>query len=71
MFTAALLPYTQYVIMFVAGFMCIPTGRDAIVPGYPLMPGDPEVRAGALAAIVRTLSHRRVPVFAASQGHEP
>lgn len=45
MFTAALLPYTQYVIMFVAGFMVIPTGRDLLVPGYPLLPGDPELFA--------------------------
>ena len=40
MFTAALLPYAKYVIYFTAGFLMIPTGRDFIVPGYPLMPGD-------------------------------
>ena len=28
------------VLYFVPGFMIIPTGRDAIAPGYPLMPGD-------------------------------
>ena len=40
LFAATLLPYTQYVIMFTAGFMCIPTGRDLFSPGYQLMPGD-------------------------------
>ena len=45
MFTAALLPYTQYVIFFVSGFMVIPTGRDFFAPGYPIMPGDPELFA--------------------------
>ena len=34
------LPYTQYVIYFTAGFMVIPTGRDVVAVGYPLLPGD-------------------------------
>ena len=37
---AALLPYAQYVIYFTAGFMVIPTGRDVVAVGYPLLPGD-------------------------------
>ena len=40
LFAGTLLPYTQYVIYFTAGFLCIPTGRDFLVPGYPLLPGD-------------------------------
>ena len=40
LFAGSLLPYTQYVIMFTSGFMCIPTGRDFFAPGYQLMPGD-------------------------------
>jgi len=40
LFAGSLLPYTQYILYFVPGFMCIPTGRDLLAPGYPLMPGD-------------------------------
>ena len=40
LFAGTLLPYTQYVIMFTAGFMFIPTGRDVIAPAYNLLPGD-------------------------------
>lgn len=43
MLTGALLPYAQYVIYFTAGFLLLPTGRDAILPGKPIMPGDPEL----------------------------
>lgn len=45
MFEATLLPYAKYVIMFVQGFMCIPTGRDFFVPGKPIMPGDEKLLA--------------------------
>ena len=31
---------TQYVIYFTAGFLLIPTGRDVVAVGYPLLPGD-------------------------------
>ena len=40
---AALLPYAQYVIYFTAGFMFLPTGRDVIRPGLPLLPKDKEL----------------------------
>ena len=40
---AALLPYAQYVIFFTAGFMFLPTGRDVILPGKPLLPNDKEL----------------------------
>ena len=40
MFTAALLPYAKYVIFFTAGFLILPTGRDFVAPGKPIMPGD-------------------------------
>jgi len=40
MLTGALLPYAKYVIFFTAGFLLLPTGRDAILPGKPIMPGD-------------------------------
>ena len=43
MFTGALLPYAQYVIYFTAGFLVLPTGRDFLLPGKPIMPGDPEL----------------------------
>ena len=39
----ALLPYAQYVIFFTAGFMFLPTGRDVIRPGLPLLPKDKEL----------------------------
>lgn len=40
LFAGSLLPYTQYILYFTSGFMYIPTGRDFIAPGYPIMPGD-------------------------------
>jgi hypothetical protein len=39
----ALLAYAKYVIMFTAGFMFLPTGRDIIRPGLPLLPKDKEL----------------------------
>lgn len=33
LFAGSLLPYTQYILYFVPGFMCIPTGRDLLAPG--------------------------------------
>ena len=45
MLTGALMPYVQYVIYFTATFLLIPTGRDFLVPGYPLLPGDAELIA--------------------------
>lgn len=32
--------YAQYVIFFTAGFLILPTGRDFLLPGKPIMPGD-------------------------------
>jgi hypothetical protein len=40
LFAASLLPYTQWVIGFTSCFMFIPTGRDLVAVGYPLLPGD-------------------------------
>jgi len=40
LFAGSLLPYTQYVIYFTSCFMLIPTGRDIVAVGYPLLPGD-------------------------------
>ena len=41
--TGELLPYAQYVIYFTAGFLILPTGRDFILPGKPILPGDKEL----------------------------
>ena len=40
LFAGSLFEFTKFVLYFIPGFMIIPTGRDAIAPGYPLMPGD-------------------------------
>ena len=40
LFAGTLLPYTQYIIYFTSCFMFIPTGRDLVAVGYPLLPGD-------------------------------